>query len=258
MESQLAQTHSRVKTLLNNELKTFCREESLPVTGVKAVLQERVMQRLRDCVESGDLTRFQELRQKLGLGISLNVAPQSAHSRYSSYNAMASWPANPSHRPYGNYVPSIASNHSQRRIVFAESPFFTTIENLSGYLELPAMSSKRNTVNTTVNLSYAVVEQLKSSSTFRILVYCSGDSDRFSRRVNISFPAQMEIRVNNEVFTGNTRGIKKKPGTTRPADITSFIKKGVNYPNSFAVTYAATDKVGPHHLELLNNQLTPS
>lgn len=39
------QLAKHVKTLLNNDLKIICRSEGLPVTGVKAALQQRVLNR---------------------------------------------------------------------------------------------------------------------------------------------------------------------------------------------------------------------
>lgn len=35
----------QVKQLLNNDLKEICRREGLPISGVKAVLQNRVLDR---------------------------------------------------------------------------------------------------------------------------------------------------------------------------------------------------------------------
>lgn len=41
----------------------------------------------------------------------------------------------------------------------------------------------------------------------------------------------------------NLRGLKNKPGSTRPADITNFVRKRPNYENSVVMTYALTHKV---------------
>lgn len=60
---------------------------------------------------------------------------------------------------------------------------------------------------------------------------------------DISFPQQLEIKVSGEEVKANFKGLKNKPGSTRPADITAFIKKQANYVNNIAVTYALTHKV---------------
>jgi E3 SUMO-protein ligase PIAS1 len=63
-----------------------------------------------------------------------------------------------------------------------------------------------------------------------------------SQNIEVAFPGQIELKVNNEVYSGNLRGIKKKPGTTRPADVTDFVTKQPNYVNSVSVTAASQDK----------------
>ncbi|KAL8710487.1 MAG: hypothetical protein Q9220_004919 [cf. Caloplaca sp. 1 TL-2023] len=45
----------------------------------------------------------------------------------------------------------------------------------------------------------------------------------------------------DEVKT-NLRGLKNKPGSTRPADITHLLRKRANYENSLSLTYALTHK----------------
>lgn len=75
----------------------------------------------------------------------------------------------------------------------------------------------------------------------RVLVYCTSDLD--SPNPDIGFPSQIELKVNAETFQGNLRGIKKKVGTTRPADITSLVRRIPNYNNQLSITYAATERV---------------
>ena len=82
---------------------------------------------------------------------------------------------------------------------------------------------------------------MQNDSSLRVLIYCT--SDLSSNQPDIAFPSQIEIKVNDEPFQGNLRGIKKKTGTTRPADITHLVRKLPNYQNKVVVTYAATDKV---------------
>lgn len=45
LQQQANSLHPRLKTLINNDLKEICRSEDLPVSGVKAALQERIIQR---------------------------------------------------------------------------------------------------------------------------------------------------------------------------------------------------------------------
>ena len=61
--------------------------------------------------------------------------------------------------------------------------------------------------------------------------------------VDISFPQQIEVRVNGEEVRANFKGLKNKPGTTKPVDITALLRKVPEYGNNVAVTHAFTTKV---------------
>lgn len=45
LQQQLQSIKARLKGLLNNELKDICRTENLAVSGVKSVLQSRIIER---------------------------------------------------------------------------------------------------------------------------------------------------------------------------------------------------------------------
>jgi hypothetical protein len=62
-------------------------------------------------------------------------------------------------------------------------------------------------------------------------------------RADIAFPGQVEVRINGDEVKANYKGLKNKPGSTRPADITEYVRKLPNYKNTVAVTYALTQKV---------------
>ena len=62
-------------------------------------------------------------------------------------------------------------------------------------------------------------------------------------RADIAFPSQVEVRINGDEVKANYKGLKNKPGSTRPADITEYVRKLPNYKNTIAVTYALTQKV---------------
>lgn len=72
------------------------------------------------------------------------------------------------------------------------------------------------------------------------MVYCGLEAEHSPK--DITFPAQIDLKCNTESFSGNLRGVKKKPGTTKPADVTPFLQKKVGYPNKILISYAGTDK----------------
>ena len=75
------------------------------------------------------------------------------------------------------------------------------------------------------------------------MVYCAQDPILPFGQVDIAFPQQIEIKVNGDDVKGSFRGLKNKPGSTRPADITKFLRKRAGYENGFKITYALTQKV---------------
>ena len=61
--------------------------------------------------------------------------------------------------------------------------------------------------------------------------------------MDISFPQQLEVKVNGEEVKANFKGLKNKVGSTRPADITSFLRRqNPNMANPIHITYAYTHK----------------
>lgn len=78
------------------------------------------------------------------------------------------------------------------------------------------------------------------------MVFCAAESYQPpSREVDIAFPHNVELKCNSDEVKANLRGLKNKPGSTRPADITHLIRKKANYPNSVEMVYALTNKVRP-------------
>ena len=75
------------------------------------------------------------------------------------------------------------------------------------------------------------------------MVYCAADNglNQFTKS-DVAFPHQVELKANLDEVKANLRGLKNKPGTTRPADVTNYIRKKPGYPNNIVMTYALTQK----------------
>lgn len=110
------------------------------------------------------------------------------------------------------------------------------------------MSTHRNSVKAVVILSPSELQQFATDKSFRCMVYCAtvDNITPYTKDTEIAFPHQVELRVNDEQISGlNLRGLKNKPGSTRPADITEYLlNKKANYRNEVTLTYALTQKVG--------------
>lgn len=83
------------------------------------------------------------------------------------------------------------------------------------------------------------------------MVFCAADVPP-TQPTDISFPHQVEMKCNGNEVKANLRGLKNKPGSTRPADITSFIKKRIaGSQNVLEMVYALTNKVSASILHSL-------
>ena len=72
------------------------------------------------------------------------------------------------------------------------------------------------------------------------MLYCAAEPIGGAIRSDIAFPHQLEIKVNNQDVRANFRGLKNRPGSTRPADITTLLSH--SQMNVIQVTYALTQK----------------
>ena len=119
------------------------------------------------------------------------------------------------------------------------------------------MNNHRNTVTTMLRLQRSAIDRLKSDSTYRVMVFCGADTGlgMFSR-MDVAFPHQVELKVNQDDVKANLRGLKNKPGSTRPADVTDHLHKSEKYENTISMTYALTHKVSDR-AAWTDHRLTP-
>lgn len=67
----------------------------------------------------------------------------------------------------------------------------------------------------------------------------------------IEFPATCEVRVNNNVLQANLKGIKKKPGTAPPADLSKLVRVVAGCQNRIDMVYVNSQaNTGPKVIPL--------
>ena len=85
---------------------------------------------------------------------------------------------------------------------------------------------------------------LTGDSSMRVMLYCAAEPQLGPYVMSdISFPQQLEVKVNGREVKAAFKGLKNKPGSTKPVDITSFLELRRGYPNSLQIMYALTFKV---------------
>ena len=76
--------------------------------------------------------------------------------------------------------------------------------------------------------------------------------------MDITFPSQIEVRINQDEVKANYKGLKNKPGSTRPADITDLLRTSpANYRNHVSITYALTQKASDRQVSYPLSLLRP-
>lgn len=99
--------------------------------------------------------------------------------------------------------------------------------------------------------SHPILARIPNDPSLRVMVFCAGEPNG---KQDIAFPHQSELKVNGGEVKANLRGLKNKPGSTRPVDITNDLRlKIAGYQNNVEMTYALTTKAG--HIQV--NLLTP-
>ncbi|CRJ97302.1 hypothetical protein BN1723_017082 [Verticillium longisporum] len=243
-------------TLLNRQLSTICQLNGLTSSGVKASLQQRIVNYIQEIVNRKDLTRFRQIEQSIRntkaghphttpstttpkpaamLDYTNNAPAQPARSYFSGSNLNGGG----AHSSLGHAVGYHGG--SQMSLQFKPSPFYEIRRSVGPIRTCEAMSQHRNLVTIKIRASeHAALQQCITDKSFRVMVFCAGDKNGIQ---DIAFPHQSEVKVNGGEIKANLRGLKNKPGSTRPVDITDALRlKPSNYENNVELIYALTTK----------------
>ncbi|KAL8873920.1 MAG: hypothetical protein Q9174_000667 [Haloplaca sp. 1 TL-2023] len=204
----------RVKTLVNAQLKSVLKREKLAVSGLKAAMQDRIIQRLHHYAVNKDLDRLNRLKGYIN-------NPEAPYSPV---------PPTPSHHTSHPHTGPGGGRQA------ATMPF------MAPGTSVPLREATRDQIETKITFTSDVAEMLTSDTSIRVLLFCASEPVTLYTQADIAFPHQVEVKVNMDEVKANFRGLKNKPGSTRPADITSLLRKRASYENSLSLTYALTQK----------------
>ncbi|KAL9473874.1 hypothetical protein ACSS6W_008254 [Trichoderma asperelloides] len=244
-------------SLFNRQLSSVCQVNGLKSTGVKAELQRRIVHLINETVSNSDVARFHQVRQSIVNAFAQRASPSKAAAARSN-GSVAQQPlpnlstpsgspygtaGYPGQRPYGqvsaNGIPSPYGS-SMYSFSFKPSPFYSVEGPVSGLRTCEVMAQHRNTVTIPLRLSdHPILQRCSDDKSYRIMVFCASDDSGLQ---DVAFPHQSELRVNGDEIKANLRGLKNKPGSTRPVDITNSLRLRSNYMNNIEFTYALTNK----------------
>lgn len=181
-----------------------------------------------------------------------NVATQASHSGGASYGQQQAYRGgDPSKSPM--HESATNESNTQPDIEFKPSPFYRIQKQIDikvcdskaprsnirhNLTDSQGMDSHRHQVQ--LNVKTAEHPELHNlDSNTRVMVFCATGSGL--GRQDIAFPHPSELKVNGVDIKGNLRGLKNKPGTTRPVDITDMLRlKLPKYSNVVEFVYALT------------------
>ncbi|OZJ04438.1 hypothetical protein BZG36_02792 [Bifiguratus adelaidae] len=141
----------------------------------------------------------------------------------------------------------------QNDIQYRPSPFWTIIERIGQPKRCEEARETRYSVTFDVILNDAQIAQLshKSSPPIRQLRFFCSSIDNMAQTVGragekpepalLEFPQVSELKVNGGFVTSNLRGLKNKPGTVNPPDITRLCRLA-HTGNRVELVYANTTK----------------
>ncbi|KAL4759869.1 PINIT domain-containing protein [Aspergillus foveolatus] len=245
--SELQSVIALVKTLTNAQLKDILRDEGLAVSGLKAALQVRIINALEGHFQAGRLGRYDSLRKFIyatahrSMPPSPSIQPPVPGHYYQQIPTSHSVQSHHRQSPLGMSVASHGSVPGP--LIFKDSPFYKIIRQLTPTIECKAREHTRDSVELKIHLDADVASRLLAEPKLRVMIFCAADSglNQFTKS-DIAFPHQVELKANLDEVKANLRGLKNKPGTTRPADITNYIRKKAGYTNHVVMTYALTQK----------------
>ncbi|KAK1832276.1 E3 SUMO-protein ligase pli1 [Podospora conica] len=275
-EADIQAIVAKLKTPSKPQLQSICVVNGLPKTGNKADLSHRIEKLLKECAKEQDIQKYNEVRNSIYRqtgatmpppyytpGAAAPQPPIATNSRYGPAIPNNGFPLGNGARstPPGLTLPSVNNlvrgplprpvvpNSSD--VQFRTTPFFDRKMRMHDLKICESVPAHRNSVSW--RISAQELQLCAGDPSMRLLVFCAGGN---TGTQDISFPHQSELKVNGGEVKANLRGLKNKPGSTRPADITTYLRlKPGNYVNVIEFTYALTNK--KYFIELVLCKATP-
>ncbi|KIW21830.1 uncharacterized protein PV07_12746, partial [Cladophialophora immunda] len=198
-------------------------------TGTKALLQIRMINHI---ITLPSREKLDEIWATL---VNRSVLSLSAHK---SDNI-------PSKQTFGPIMgyPVESNGSGAGQITFKGSPLYTIEQQLTQVHECQARESTKDTARLMVLLSQDTIDKLIKDPSHRVMVFCASENTGACMREpsDVAFPDHVELKCNGMKVEANLRGLKSRPGSTRPADITNSITL-TPCPQTVEMTYAGTTK----------------
>ncbi|KAK9250300.1 PINIT domain-containing protein [Lipomyces tetrasporus] len=222
-------------------LKAICKTVGLPMQGRKNMLQMRIVGRLNELRAANRVNDYEVLKRSILDQYAEHFATRpvwNSPPAATGVSAYAGTAAATNRMAPAMANGTIAGTGGAEPMVFKSSPFFVLLAQLYNPCYCGAIPEHRSSFNMSFRFTQSQLDKMKDS-TYRVYLLSALSEDAY-RQATIQFPQSMEIRVNGKVVQVNLRGLKNKPGTAKPADLTDYMAKDTMTRNVVEVVYAYT------------------
>lgn len=259
----------QMETLRVPELKAVCRSLGQTITGRKADLQERIRSYVKNSCTIGNVDPWRPkairiLIDKVKLGETLpsyediwmslrtgafNHPVATGHQPVSTLQQPAVSTTSPGYINHGTTAwpsevakakPPRAKAAKQPCLYFKPTPFYRMKKMIPETAQKINITNVRGACVAKFKLTKTDWALLESDEKYRLYLLCGEYNGTVSTTGEpIQFPHPNEIRFNNTQVKDNVRGLKNKPGTAKPADLTPYLRPSPQL-NVLEVVYAFT------------------
>ncbi|KAK9320233.1 PINIT domain-containing protein [Lipomyces orientalis] len=222
-------------------LKAICKTVGLQMQGRKNMLQMRIVGRLNELRAANRVNDYEILKRAILDQYAEHFATRPVWNSPPAGTGVSAYAgtAAAAHRVAPAMVSgTIAGTGGAEPMVFKSSPFFVLLAQLYNPCYCGAIPEHRSSFTMSFRFTQSQLDKMKDS-TYRVYLLSALSEDAY-RQATIQFPQSMEIRVNGKVVQVNLRGLKNKPGTAKPADLTDYMAKDTMTRNVVEVVYAYT------------------
>ncbi|SCU83345.1 LAFA_0D03048g1_1 [Lachancea sp. 'fantastica'] len=237
------------------ELKSVSRSIGLPLGGRKADLQDRLRSYLNGSCRGNSIDPW---RPKTILLLMDKVRQNDALPTYESLwlglktGSLQHNPVATGHQPPSSLGTSSHGTHTKVEqqvpktrfaLQFGQSPFYRLKRMLNGSPKFAPKNGGRGVCSYyfTFNREEAAIMGCEGWGTqFKLYLFCGVLPPVVDTSVPspIQFPHPNDITFNGITVKDNVRGLKNKPGTAKPADLTPYVR--ASSENHLQLTYAFT------------------
>lgn len=233
------------------ELKSLSRSIGLSLTGRKLNLQERIEAYIKRSMSSGGIDPWRPKTIR-----ALIAKLQNKEDPLPTYSQV--WEAIKTGKPIPvSSKPTVITqtnaesldrsnlNHSRSQpeaTPFITSIFYKIIKKLSKTERLLVRNDNRGRQQARFTIDNTDYQNIHNNKNYKLYLFSYERNYRQTTPRQIEFPFLNEISINSHKIKDNVRGIKNKPGTAKPADLTPYLKPNANDTNILDIVYAQTAK----------------